>query len=176
MSLLTLFRRTPPAMRPALVRAMSLYPPFVGAGIRIVDVAADLSHIDVALRLRPWNRNVVGQHFGGSLYAMCDPFFLFAVSAQLGPQFLVWDRSARIEFRRPGRGTVRARFAITPAQIADIRAQLARGGKCEPEFCADVLGPAGEVIATVHKRLWIKDKSALAAASNPERTHGQPTA
>ena len=168
------FARTPTGLRSAFLRALNLYPPFVGAGIRILHATSDLSCFDVEMRLRPWNRNLVGAHLGGSLYAMCDPFVLVALTTALGPDFLVWDKSARIDFRRPGRGTVRARFAVTPAQIAEIRAQVETAGKSEPHFAADVVGPAGEVIATVHKHLWVKRKPADPASVRREPRHVQP--
>lgn len=173
--------RTPSAVRTAMVGAVNLYPPFVGAGIRITAVARDLSAFDVELRPRLWNRSLIGAHLGGSIYAMCDPFFRVALTSQLGPDYLVWDKTARIDFRRPGRGTIRARFAISPAQVAAIRAQVAEGGKSEPTFQTDVLGPGGEVIATVHKYLWVKKKIAVSprapARSQPSRAephHVQP--
>jgi acyl-coenzyme A thioesterase PaaI-like protein len=163
--------RTPRVVRTALVRAVNLYPPFVGAGICITQIAHDLSAFDVELRPRPWNRSLVGTHFGGSIYAMCDPFFRIALTSQLGPEYFVWDKTAQIDFRRPGRGTIRARFAISPAQVAAIRAQVAEVGKSEPSFQTDVIGPTGEVVATVHKQLWVKK---IAARSESSHVQSQP--
>lgn len=156
-----LFTRTPASLRPHFFRALNLYPPYMGAGIRITEIASDLSAFDVEMRLLPWNRGLIGAHFGGSLYAMCDPFFWIALTTQLGPDYMVWDKSAQIDFRRPGRGTVRAHFAITPEQLARVRADVDTLGKCEPAFEVQVLGAAGEVVATVHKRLWVKKKSVI---------------
>ena len=62
------------------------------------------------MRLTSWNRNFVGTHFGGSLYSMCDPFFVLILSAALGRDYVVWDKAAAIRFLRPGRGTVKATF------------------------------------------------------------------
>jgi hypothetical protein len=56
-------------------RGINLWPPFVGAGIRVTRVSADSREIDVTLKLRLFNRNFFGTHFGGSLFAMTDPFF-----------------------------------------------------------------------------------------------------
>ena len=176
MTLQTWFSRTPVGLRSAFVHAMNLYPPFVGAGIRVTAIATDLSRFDVEMRLNLWNRNLLGAHFGGSLYAMCDPFFMLALTTQLGPDYMVWDKHAAIEFRRPGRGTVRACFTVSPAEVADIRARVARDGKCEPTFEADVLGPNGEIVATVHKHLWVKKKAAITAPTPTEVRHAHPTA
>src|SRR6218665_3322789 len=60
----------------ALRWRLNLYPPFLGAGVRVQRISEDFLEVDVAMRLRWFNRNYVGVHFGGSLYAMTDPFFM----------------------------------------------------------------------------------------------------
>ena len=100
---------------------MRIYPPFLGAGVRVRDAAPDLSRVEVEMPLTFWNQNFVGTQFGGSLYAMCDPFFMLMLMRRLGPDYVVWDKAARIEFLRPGRGTVSAVFELSDQQVADIR-------------------------------------------------------
>src|SRR3990170_2253173 len=93
-----------------LLRLMNFYPPFLGAGIRVRVIADSPLAFEARLKLRWWNRNYVGTHFGGGLYTLCDAFFMHILIEELGPGFVVWDKAATIRFRRPGRGTVRARF------------------------------------------------------------------
>jgi acyl-coenzyme A thioesterase PaaI-like protein len=143
-----------------LIRLLSLYPPYLGAGIR-VRVAADFRTFEVRMRLRAWNRNYVGTHFGGSLYAMCDPFFMLILGEHLGREYVVWDKAAAIRFRRPGRGTVRATFHIPAERIAEIRAAADRDGKVEPAFRVDVLNETGEVVADVEKLVYVRRKDAV---------------
>jgi acyl-coenzyme A thioesterase PaaI-like protein len=164
--------RTPARWRLTAARAFNLYPPFVGAGIQITAIAPDLRAFSVELRPLPWNRALDGVHFGGSIYAMCDPFFHVALAAQLGPGYQIWDKGAQIDFRRPGRGTLRAEFQVTPADVRAIRDAIAVAGKCERTFSTDVIGPSGEVVASVRKQLWVR--------RTPRPTtgvrHEQPTA
>jgi acyl-coenzyme A thioesterase PaaI-like protein len=142
--------------RHRLFRLMSFYPPYLGAGVKITHVAPDLGTFEVRMRLTRWNRNYLGTHFGGSLYSMCDPFFVLILAENLGPGYVVWDKAAGIRFRRPGRGTVTARFHIPPATIADIRAAADRGETVEPTFTAQVLDTEGRVVAEVDKLLYIR--------------------
>jgi acyl-coenzyme A thioesterase PaaI-like protein len=155
-----LAERLGPGLRPWFFRAMNLYPPFVGAGIRITHVAADCASFTVEMPLTPLNRNFVGTQFGGSLYAMCDPFFMLILIVQLGPGYVVWDKSAQIAFRKPGKGRVRAHFAISAEEVARIREAVEAHGKAEPTFEVDVLGEGGEIVAHVTKGLWVKRKRA----------------
>jgi hypothetical protein len=108
------------------------------------------------MSLRWWNRNALGTHFGGSLYSMCDPFFVLILIEALGPGFVVWDKAATIRFRRPGRGTVEALFAIPAGAIAEIAATARREGRVEPAFTAEVRDEAGELVAEVDKTLSVR--------------------
>ncbi len=140
------------------MRLMNLFPPYLGAGIR-VRPNDDLTAFDVRMKLRWWNRNYVGTHFGGSLYSLCDPFFMLILFEALGPGYIVWDKAASIRFRRPGRGTVHARFEITAERVAEIRSAADREGKVEPLFTAEVVDDEGQVIAEVEKLLYVRKKA-----------------
>ena len=142
-----------------LRRGMGWWPPFLGAGIRVAHLADDFREAVVELKLGLLNRNYVGTHFGGSLYTMTDPFFMIMLLHNLGGDYLVWDKSGSIEYVAPGRGTVRARFALTAERIAQIRGQAAGGEKIFPEFEVDVKDEAGAVVARVRKILYVRLKA-----------------
>jgi acyl-coenzyme A thioesterase PaaI-like protein len=137
---------------------INLYPPYLGAGIRVTHVAPDFSSIEVKMGLHFWNQNYVGTQFGGSLFSMVDPFYMIMLIDLLGPGYVVWDKSASIRFRRPGKGTVRARFEISPEVLAEIRGAADAGGKVERTFHIDVRDGAGEVVAEVEKRIHVRKK------------------
>jgi hypothetical protein len=136
----------------------NLWPPLLGAGIRITRIQADWREVDVEMKLRRWNTNYVGTHYGGSLYSMTDPFYMVMFIEILGRDYIVWDKSASIRFRRPGRGTVFAKFRITEEQIVEIREALKTQEKIDREFGVDVKSADGEVIAEVKKLLQFRKK------------------
>lgn len=137
---------------------LNIYPPYIGAGIRIRKVAPDFREIVVQMRLRWYNRNYFNTHFGGSLYAMVDPFFCLMLVQVLGKEYIVWDQAARIEFVKPGRGTVSALFKIGDEQVNEILAQTADGRTYRPEYSVDVCDEAGEQVARINKVLYIRKK------------------
>ena len=139
--------------------ALNCYPPYLGTGISVVDVAPDFRRMVVEMKKRRYNSNAFGTHFGGSLYAMCDPHFALLLIPLLGPDYLVWDKAATIEFLKPGRGTMRAEFAWNDAQLGDIRAHTADGAKYEPVRTVDITGEAGDVVARVNKTLYVRKKA-----------------
>ena len=137
---------------------INIYPPFLGAGIRVRHKQSDDYTIKVQMKLTRLNLNAVGTHFGGSLYAMCDPWFMLILLQHLARDCVVWDKAAAIQFVKPGRGTVSATFHISPEQITDLRAKVEQAGKIEPLFNVDVIDERGEVVAKVEKRLYVRKK------------------
>ncbi len=149
-------------MRERLMRWwLNLYGPYLGSGVHVERISADFLEIDVVMRMRPWNGNAVGTHFGGSLYSMVDPFYMLMLMRILGPDYLVWDQSAHIEFVSPGQGTVHAAFRLDAARVEAIRAAAADGLAHRPEFDVAVLGEDGKIVARVHKTRYVRLKPAL---------------
>lgn len=121
----------------------------------------------VQMNLRLWNRNYVGTQFGGSLYSMTDPFLMVTLIENLGPEYVVWDKSAAIYFRRPGRGRVHCTIQISKEEVETIRRKVDDAGKLEPQFRIQVLDDSGKLVAEVEKVLYVRRK---------DRTHLRPTA
>lgn len=137
---------------------LNLYPPFLGAGIRVRRLQSDWKAIDVEMNLRFWNSNYVGTHFGGSLYSMTDPFYMLMLIENLGPAYIVWDKAASVRFRRPGKGKVSVSFRLSEEQIEGIRQTLNTQEKVEPTFVVEVKDDSGAVVAEVEKVLYIRKK------------------
>lgn len=106
-----------------LKRLLNIYPPYLGAGIHVDSISDDFRDVVVSMKLRWYNRNYVGTHFGGSLASMTDPFYMLMLMNILGKGYIVWDHSTRIRFIRPGRGRVVARFHLSQEQIDGVYAQ-----------------------------------------------------
>jgi len=142
----------------SLRRWVNLWPPFVGMGIRVTHIAPNMKAVDVEMKLHFWNANDVGTHFGGSLFAMTDPFYMLMLMANLGRDYIVWYKAATIRYRKPGRVTVRAEFRLSDSQIDDVREKLKTMSKYEPVFVVEVKDDAGVVIAEVEKMLHVRKK------------------
>ena len=141
-----------------LRHAMNLWPPFLFTGIHVTEISPDWRRARAELRMRPWNRNYLRTHFGGSLFAMTDPFWMLLLLHRLGEDYYVWDQSGAIDFVKPGRGTVSATFAIDDATVAEVRAATAGGGKYLHWFANEVLDADGEVVARVRKQVYVRRK------------------
>jgi acyl-coenzyme A thioesterase PaaI-like protein len=139
-------------------RLVNMYPPYLGAGVKVRSVSPDFRQIEVEMPLRWYNRNYVGTHFGGSLYSMVDPFYMVMLIHVLGPDYIVWDQAATIEFFKPGRGTMHACFRLTEDDLEAIYAYTAEGRKYLSEFTVEIVDTRGELVAQVKKTLYIRRK------------------
>ena len=137
---------------------MNLYPPYLGAGVRIRQISADLREVQVSMGLGWYNRNYVGTQFGGSLYSMVDPFFMLMLMENLGRDYIVWDKSADIDFVSPGKGPVFARFRIDQGLLDEVREHTGNGQKYLPQLRIDIHDGAGTLVARVEKTLYVRLK------------------
>jgi acyl-coenzyme A thioesterase PaaI-like protein len=134
----------------------NLWPCIRGTGARVTHIAPDWSELRVRLPLTWRTRNYVGTIFGGSLYASVDPFLMLMLIERLGPGYVVWDKSASIRFRRPGRSTLTATFRLPDAEVAEIRAAVAdAGGSLDRTWRVDLVDAEGVVHASVEKVIYI---------------------
>lgn len=141
-----------------LFKLMNFWPPYLGAGIRVGNVDMENLSLEVELKFRFWNKNFVGTQFGGSLYAMADPFYMLLLVFALGRDYIVWDKAADIRFKKPGRGPVRAKFRIPQELVNEIRERLKTERKFEPRLLVEVRDDQGELVAEIDKTLYVRRK------------------
>jgi acyl-coenzyme A thioesterase PaaI-like protein len=140
------------------LRHIGWWPPLFGTGIKVTRLDRDLRAVDVEMPLRRWNRNYVGVHFGGSLFAMTDPFYMIMLATNLGREYVVWDKSALIRYRKPGRGRVRAEFRLSEERLAAIRAALEVEGRHDARLVVEVKDDVGGVVAEVERVIYCAKK------------------
>lgn len=137
---------------------MNRYAPLKAAQIKIDVFKPAEGYVRVKMPLTSSNKNIVGVHFGGSLYAMVDPFFMLILMEQLGREYIVWDKAATINFIAPGRGEVYAEFTISQFEINEIRKLAETYAPVFREYKVDILDLSGNQIAQVDKTLYIRRK------------------
>ena len=138
---------------------LNIYPPYLFAGIRVTKIHSNWQELHVSMNLHWFNRNFVGTHFGGSLYSMVDPHLMLLLIQALGDEYVVWDQSAAIEFKKPGRGRVHSIIRIQDEDLAEIRQRTEAGEAYRPSFELKILDEEGETVAIVTKGLHIRLKS-----------------
>lgn len=134
------------------------FAPFKGAGIVVDHFDLKNYHIRVKMPLTRQNKNIVGVHFGGSLYAMVDPFYMSMLMYHLGSKYIVWDKAANIEFLTPGRSTVYADFRLSAEEIKTIKDLAHNYAPVYRNYEINILDESGLRVAKVTKTLYIRRK------------------
>ncbi|MCB0327271.1 MAG: YiiD C-terminal domain-containing protein [Bdellovibrionales bacterium] len=138
------------------MRLLHLYPPLMGAGVRIQILSHDPPRVRVSMPLRFYNSNMFGSHYGGSIFSMCDPFVPLILYYRLEKKCLVRDKHTEISFLKPGRGVISSIFDVSDEKMNEITATLDSHGKAEPIFTLDVVDEQGQCVAQVKKTIWIR--------------------
>ena len=129
----------------------NLFPAFRGTGGRVTYISRDMRELHVAVPLSFRTRNYVGTIFGGSMFGAVDPMYMVMFINLLGSDYLVWDKSACIRFRHPGRSTLHARFLIADEELDLIRRELETKPKLDREYRVELTDEDGVVCAEIDK-------------------------
>lgn len=150
--------RTFPKSAAALRRRINLWPPLLFSGIQITHLSDDFTHCRA--RLKNWfnTKNSHGSQFGGSLFALTDPIYAVMLGSLLREKYYVWDKSACIEFIKPGYGEVYLDCRLDHAELAAIEAATADGSKHLPEFTVRVFDKDGDTVAVAKRILYVRLK------------------
>ncbi|HYD19750.1 MAG TPA: DUF4442 domain-containing protein [Patescibacteria group bacterium] len=152
----------------AFRRFINLWPPFLGGGIKVTKIGKDFNDITVEMKLRSWNSNYFGTHYGGSMFSMTDPFFALIATKNLGRDYIVWDKESSIKFKKPGVGKISAHFNISAEKLQEIRDFADKNPKVEPTFIVEIKDEKGDVVAEVSKTLYIRRKDKQPKPRSPK--------
>jgi acyl-coenzyme A thioesterase PaaI-like protein len=140
-------------------RMLNIWPPFLFSGIKVVEISKDFRQVKVRLKKKVLTSNYVGTLFGGSLFAMTDPFYMLMILQNLGQDYIVWDKRSDIEYVSPGKSTVFAEFNLADEELDEIKSVVASEGKYLKWFEVDIKSTDGTVVAIVKKQIYIRKKN-----------------
>ncbi len=143
---------------PGMQRMLNLWPPFLFSGISVREISKDFRYTKVRLKKKVLTSNYVGTLFGGSLFAMTDPFFMLMILRNLGKSYIVWDKRSEIEYVSPGKSNVFAEFHLRDEDLEEIKGEVASSGKYLKWFEVDIKSADGTVVARVKKQIYVRAK------------------
>ncbi len=136
----------------------NFFPAYRGTGGRLVYVADDYHEIRIKLPLNWRTKNYVGTIYGGSIYASIDPIYMLMLIKILGPEYVVWDKAAKIRFRKPGKDTLYADFTLSQEEISEIKRLAEDAKSVDRIYNVELKGRDGVVHAQIEKTLYIAKK------------------
>ena len=139
-------------------KLLNAWPCYWGTGGKVTFISGDWRQAVVKLKFGLRTRNYVGTIFGGSLYGAVDPIYMLMLIKVLGPDYIVWDKAASIRFKKPGRGTLEARFKLSAEELATIRDLAARSKSIDRVYPVDFTDRDGQIVASIEKTIYIRRK------------------
>lgn len=136
----------------------NFFPCYRGTGGRIIYIADDFHELRMKLPLNWRTRNYVGTIYGGSIYASIDPLYMLMLMHILGDGYVVWDKAAKIRFRRPGKTTLYANFLLTAGEIEEIKRLAETERSVDRIYDVELTDKDGVLHAVIEKTLYIAKK------------------
>ncbi|QCK15768.1 DUF4442 domain-containing protein [Mangrovivirga cuniculi] len=126
---------------------------------RISHVSDDLLNISIKVPISYKNKNYVNSIFGGSMFSAVDPIPMVQLMNLLGDDYVVWDKSAVIRFKRPAKEDLYADFQYTTEELENIRKAINDQNEIEITKHVELKNKNRTVIfCEVKKVLYISDK------------------
>lgn len=136
----------------------NLFPAYRGTGGRVTYISDDFHEVKIKLPLNWRTRNYVGTIYGGSIYASIDPIYMLMLMHIIGDDYVVWDKAAKIRFKKPGRDTLYADFQLTPEEISEIKGLAETEKSIDRVYNLELKDKNGVVHAFIEKTLYISKR------------------
>ena len=163
--------KCPKAWRAHVVRfGFNLHPAYRRSGGRVEYVSPDLTTIRVRLPFNRGTRNLVGSIFGGSLFAVTDGPHPTLLLMGLGREYVVWDKAASIQYKKPGRSTLYADCIVSAEEIAEVKDILTRQPEVDRIYRIELKDRSGVVHSVVERTVYIANKDHYKHKGNSGRT------
>jgi len=139
----------------------NIFPAYRGSGARVLYISDDYRELRVKIPLSWRTKNYVGTIYGGSMYAGIDPIYMLMLIRNLGKDYVVWDKSATIRFKRPGKETLFAEFYLTQEELSEIKHQLETKKSVDRIYTVELTDKNGKVHCIIEKTLYIAKKGMI---------------
>ena len=138
----------------------NLSPMYRRTSAKVVYISEDFLKIQIKLPFSYKNANYVNTIFGGSMFSAVDPFPMTQLMNLIGDQYVVWDKSAEIFFRRPAKEDLFADFIYTNEEIDEIKKKTQEQDEFEIIKSTKLTNKDKSIVyCEVRKRVYIANKA-----------------
>jgi hypothetical protein len=121
-------------------------------------MSEDMFKVIVEIPLSYKNRNYVGTIFGGSLFSATDPVYMMQLIHILGNEYVIWDKSATIHYRKPATEKAIALFEFKKEEIEQIIQNVKRQKEIAWKKELVITNTKGDIFCLLERELYIADR------------------
>lgn len=126
---------------------------------RITSVTPDLSKIEIKIPISYKNKNYVGTIFGGSLFSATDPIYMVQLIQLLGTNYVVWDKSSVVKFKRPANSDAYSVFEFTEHELMDLKKEIDQKKEVDIVKLVHLTSNDGRLFCEIEKTIYVADKA-----------------
>ena len=139
---------------------------------KIIEVSKDLMDIRIKLPISYKNKNYVNSIFGGSMFSAVDPIPMVQLINLIGDNYVVWDKSAEIYFKKPAKEHLYADFKYTIEELEQIRTRVNQDNEIDIHKTTTLTNKdRTTVYCEVHKKIYVADKLFYKNKRRQKATH-----
>ena len=120
-------------------------------------VSDDVHKIIVEIPLTYNNRNYSGTMFGGSILSATDPIYMLQLIHILGTNYIVWDKSAYVDYIRPINKKAIAVFEFQKEEIEKIKEMVKNDKEIVIKKQMNITNSEGQIFCYLEKKIYIAD-------------------
>ncbi|MEP2279316.1 DUF4442 domain-containing protein [Maribacter sp.] len=137
----------------------NLSPMYKRSTAKLIEVSEDLLHVKIIVPISYKNKNYVNSIFGGSMFSAVDPIPMIQLLSIMGNDYVVWDKSAEIFFKKPAKENLYADFDFSKKELEEIRVQVAEKKEIDIIKTTQLTNKEKtQVFCEVRKTIYIADK------------------
>lgn len=126
---------------------------------KVVSVSDGFWKVEVKIPLTYKNRNYAGTMFGGSMFSATDPIYMVQLIQIIGTDYIVWDKSSEVKFKRPANADAFVTFEFSEVEIAYLKQQVAQEKEVEVRKLVELKSKEGKVFCEIEKVIYVADKA-----------------
>lgn len=126
---------------------------------KVIDVSKNLYYVKVKIPINYKNKNYVGAIFGGSMFSATDPIYMIQLMNILDDNYIVWDKAASINYKRPAKENLYGEFVFTAEEIEGIKKDVLDKKEINLIKELNLVNTKGEVFSEISKTIYISEKS-----------------
>ena len=136
----------------------NISPMYRRTNARLIEVSSDVHRVKIKISLNYKNRNYMGTMFGGSMLSATDPIYMIQLLQILGDDYVVWDKSTNILFKKPANQNSYAIFEFSEQEIIQIKNDVAKNNEIDLVKILTIESNESQVYAIVEKTIYISTK------------------
>lgn len=136
----------------------NISPLYIRTTGKVKYVSEDVYKIVIEIPLTYKNRNYSGTMFGGSIFSSTDPIYMLQLIHILGKKYIVWDKSAYIDYIKPINDKAVAVFEFEKDEIEKIKELIIIDKEITIKKNLNITNTKGQIFCYLEKKIYVADR------------------